>query len=281
MLHRSISLAALLASLLCLPTTSAAYDGPLFDAHLHYNPAHADTVAPERIGPTLAETGITRAVILARDDALMETVTRAAPGVLLPFLDVYRSPATKDNWMHDADLPERIRAHLDRGLETGAWRGIGELHLMADDRHSPVFAALLGLAHERGIPVMIHGDPAVIDRAYEIEPEAVILWAHAGTFPYPPLIRDYLNRYPNLHADLSMRSERLNAEGLMPLDWQDLLIEHADRFLVGVDSFSAARWREIGHHAAEIRAWLAQLPPDVAERIAFGNAERLFAAPEG
>lgn len=281
MFHRSIRLAAFVASLLCLPSMSAAYDGPLFDAHLHYNPAHADTVAPDRIGPALAGAGITRAIILARDDDLIETAMREAPGVILPFLDVYRAPATKDNWMHDAELPERMRAQLDQGLDTGQWRGIGELHLMAGDRHSPVFEALLVMAHARGLPVMIHGDPAVIDRAYEIEPEAVVLWAHAGTFPYPPLLHDYLNRYPNLYTDLSMRSERLNAGGLMSLDWQDLLIEHADRFLVGVDSFSATRWREIGQHAAEIRNWLGQLPPDVAERIAFGNAERLFALPEG
>jgi hypothetical protein len=281
MLHRSIRLAAFLASLLCLPSMSAAYDGPLFDAHLHYNAGHVDVVAPEAVGSVLAAAGIGRAVVLTRHDDLIAAAMRAAPGVLLPFLDVYRAPASKGSWMHDAELPERIRAHLDRGLETGEWRGIGELHLMADDRHSPVFEALLVMAHERGLPVMIHGDPAVIDRAYEIEPEALILWAHAGTFPYPPLVRDYLNRYPNLYADLSMRSERLNAGGLMPLDWQDLLIEHADRFLVGVDSFSATRWREIGRHAAEIRNWLGQLPPDVAQRIAFGNAERLFGAPEG
>jgi hypothetical protein len=248
---------------------------------VHYTAAHADVVAPEAVGSVLAAAGSARAIVLTRHDDLIQAAMRVAPEVLLPFLDVYRAPANKDNWMHDAGLPERMRARLDAGLETGAWRGIGELHLMAGDRHSPVFEALLVMAHARGLPVMIHGDPAVIDRAYEIEPEAVILWAHAGTFPYPPLIRDYLNRYPNLHADLSMRSERLNAEGLMPLDWHDLLIEHADRFLVGVDSFSATRWLEIGRHAAEIRAWLGQLPPEVAERIAFGNAERLFGAPEG
>jgi hypothetical protein len=35
--HRSIRLAALLAALSCLPWMAAAYDGPLFDAHVHYN----------------------------------------------------------------------------------------------------------------------------------------------------------------------------------------------------------------------------------------------------
>ncbi len=277
---RFLHLTSLLIALMCLPSAASGYEGPLFDAHLHYNPAHKNAVAPEDVGPTLAGAGISRAVILTRDDALIEAAMRAAPGVILPFLDVYRPPADKDIWMHDPDLPERMRARLDAGLETGAWRGIGELHLFADDRHSAVFEALVVMAQERGLPVMIHGDPAVIDRAYEIDPEALILWAHAGTFPYPALIRDYLNRYPNLYADLSMRSERLIGDGFMPLEWQDLLIEHADRFMVGADTFSSTRWREIEKHAAEIREWLGQLPPDVAERIAFGNGERLFGAGE-
>ncbi len=281
MFARPLHLTALLIVLVCLPSAAHAYEGLLFDAHLHYNPAHAKAVTPDRVGPALAGAGIARAVILARDDDLIEAAMRAAPGVIVPFLDVYRPPTDKDGWMHDADLPERMRMHLDGGLETGDWRGIGELHLFADDRHSPVFEALVILAHEHGLPLMIHGDPAVIDRAYEIAPEAVILWAHAGTFPYPALIGDYLGRYPTLHADLSMRSERLLGDGFMPMEWLDLLIEHADRFMVGVDTFSATRWQEIEEHAEEIRAWLSQLPSDVAARIAFGNAERLFGGIEG
>ncbi|MFO8005633.1 amidohydrolase family protein [Thioalkalivibrio sp.] len=276
MFARPLHRAVLLIVLVGLSLAAHAYEGPLFDAHLHYNPAHADTVAPDGVGPALAGAGIRRAVILARDDELIEAAMRAAPGGIVPFLDVYRPPADKGGWMHDSDLPERMRARLDAGLETGDWRGIGELHLFAEDRHSPVFEALLVMAHERGLPLMIHGDPAVIDRAYEIEPEAVVLWAHAGTFPHPDLIGDYLGRYPNLHADLSMRSERLTGDGFMPLEWQDLLIAHADRFLVGVDTFSATRWREIDAHAEAIRTWLGHLPGDVAARIAFGNAERLF-----
>lgn len=256
---------------------ATAYEGPLFDAHLHYNAPHVETVPPEQLGAVLAEVGIERAVIITRHPDLAETAMRAAPGMILPFLDVYRTPAQKDTWMHESDLPAWVRDRLAAGLATGSWRGIGELHLMANDRHSPVFAELLSIAREHGLPVMIHGDPAVIDRAYELEPDALILWAHAGTFPYPPLIADYLARYPALHADLSMRSDRLNADGFMPLEWQDLLIEHADRFLIGADTFSARRWSELDEHVSEIRSWLSQLPPDIADRIAHGNAHRLFA----
>ncbi|AGA32959.1 Amidohydrolase 2 [Thioalkalivibrio nitratireducens DSM 14787] len=273
---RRLSAAALL-TLLLVPWTAHPDPQPLFDAHLHYNVAHAETLSPKQAAAALAEAGIVRAVVSTRTDALAEALMQAAPGQILPFLDVYETPAHKETWMHQQGLPERIRARLDAGLASGSWRGIGELHLFADDRHSPVFRELLELAHARGLPVMIHGDPAVIDRAYEIEPEAWILWAHAGSFPYPPLVRDYLDRYPELYVDLSMRSERLNPPGGMPLDWQDLLIEHADRFLIGADTFSIRRWLELDEHVADIRAWLAQLPPDVARRIGHDNAAALFA----
>lgn len=256
---------------------ASAYEGPLFDAHLHYNPPHISAVAPEQLGTVLAQAGIEQAVIITRAPDLAEMAMQAAPGVILPFLDVYRTPAQKATWMHETDLPDWVRNRLATGLATGSWRGIGELHLMADERHSPVFAELLVIAREHGLPVMIHGDPAVIDRAYELEPDVRILWAHAGTFPYPPLIADYLRRYPALYADLSMRSERLNADGFMPLDWQDLLLEFPERFLIGADTFSTRRWMELEDHVAEIRSWLAQLPPDVADRIARTNAQSLFA----
>jgi hypothetical protein len=264
-------------ALAAVVSTAAAYEGPLFDAHMHYNAAHVDTLAPEHVGRALADVGIERAVIITRHPGLAESAMHAAPGVILPFLDVYRTPSRKETWMHEADLPEWVRNRLDTGLATGSWRGIGELHLFADDRHATVFAELLSIARQHGLPVMIHGDPAVIDRAYEVEPEVLILWAHAGSFPYPPLIADYLTRYPGLHVDLSMRSDRLNADGFMPLEWQNLLIEHSERFLIGADTFSARRWAELDRHASEIRSWLAQLPPDVADRIAHGNARRLFA----
>jgi hypothetical protein len=37
------------------------------------------------------------------------------------------------------------------------------------------------------------------------------------------------------------------------------------------------RWASYGEIMAGYRAWLAQLPPDVARQIAHGNASALFA----
>jgi hypothetical protein len=122
----------------------------------------------------------------------------------------------------------------------------------------------------------MHCDPAVIDSLYEHESASLVIWAHSGAYPFPPLLRDYLNRYPNLFIDLSMRNERIAPEGVLDSEWETLFMEFPERFMVGVDTFSAQRWEDYGLHANKIRHWLNQLPDDVANNIALNNARKIF-----
>jgi predicted TIM-barrel fold metal-dependent hydrolase len=170
---------------------------------------------------------------------------------------------------------------VETALADDPWRAIGELHLFAPDRRSPVFLSIVSLAAERGLPLLVHSDPAVIDSLFEHAPQARVIWAHAGAYPYPPLLADYLGRYPNLYADLSVREDQIAPGGELDPAWWRLLVGHPDRFLVGVDTYSPARWGRFGEVTAAIRGWLDQLPPDVAERIARGNAQRIFATGDG
>ncbi|MDZ7803256.1 hypothetical protein [Thiohalophilus sp.] len=62
-------------------------------------------------------------------------------------------------------------------------------------------------------------------------PDVRILWAHAG-FEYSLQVEALMDNYPNLWADLSFR-------------WEDLLIKHADRFMLGVDTYTPERWDKI------------------------------------
>ena len=157
-------------------------------------------------------------------------------------------------------------------MESGIWRGIGELHLFAGDRDSPVFRGLVEMATQRDLPLLIHGDPAVIDRLYEIAADATVIWAHAGAYPYSELLADYLARHPRLFVDLSVRDARIAPEGRLAEAWRLLFLAHLERFMIGVDTFSVARWRAFDSVTADIRAWLAQLPPDIAARLARENA---------
>jgi predicted TIM-barrel fold metal-dependent hydrolase len=165
---------------------------------------------------------------------------------------------------------------VEAALEQGIWRGIGELHIFADQRHSPVFRRVVEIAAREGLPLQVHGDPAVIDTLYDIAPDLPVIWAHAGTHPCPGLIADYLRRYPALSVDLSVRDERIAPGGRLAAEWRDLFLDHPERFMVGVDTFSVRRWERFDAVADGIRAWLAQLPPDVAARLAYGNAAELF-----
>jgi predicted TIM-barrel fold metal-dependent hydrolase len=116
----------------------------------------------------------------------------------------------------------------------------------------------------------------VIDSVYEHSPDARVIWAHAGAYPYPRLLHDYLARYPRLYIDLSVRNERIAPDGELDPEWENLLWEYPERFMVGVDTFSIERWRQYGIVATRIRKWLSQLPEDIASGIAHDNAANVF-----
>lgn len=264
------ALVALLFSVLA--ASPALAEQPLFDAHLHYNAEHAEQIEPAQALSILQQAGIARAVIIGRPPEQALALHALAPERIVPMLGVYRDLADKQAWVFDAALPGRV----ERMLEDERWRAIGELHLFTAQRHSPVFHSLVRIATERGLPLLMHCDPSVIDTLFEIAPEATVIWAHAGAYPYPPLLRDYLERHPSLHLDLSVRDARIAPGGELDPAWENLLLEFPDRFLVGVDTYWTGRWFEAETVADEMRNWLAQLPDEVARAIAWDNATRLF-----
>ena len=256
---------------LCVSPLSAQ---PLFDTHLHYNARHAEEFNPQQIIAILERNSIEQALVTSIPAQQAMQLHRQAPGRILPLLGVYRSPQDKETWTQDTGLPTRIQARLKQGN----WHGIGELHLFAKDRHSPVFTRIIELAQQNRLPLMLHADPAVIDTVYEQAPGQPVIWAHAGTFPYTDLIADYLARYPALHVDLSVRDERIAPGGVLRDDWYELFVRYPDRFMVGVDTYSLSRWHAFDDVVATIRRWLQQLPADVATRLAYDNAAALFEA---
>ena len=55
-----------------------------------------------------------------------------------------------------------------------------------------------------------------------------------------------------------------------------MFLAYPDRFLLGTDTFTPERWYYVTEHAAFARGWLADLPAEVAQRIAWRNGEELF-----
>ena len=193
----------IVASWLSAASVQAAQ--PLFDAHLHYNAEDAAHYAPEAIVAQLQANRILAATVTSRPPEQVLQLHAQAPRLILPMLGVYRTPADKATWMDDVGLPERV----EQTLAEGPWRGVGELHLFAEDRRSPVFLRIVELATSRGLPLQLHCDPAVIDTLFEQVPEATVIWAHAGAYPYPPLLRDYLRALSrSVHRPLGPRPAR-------------------------------------------------------------------------
>lgn len=73
-----------------------------------------------------------------------------------------------------------------------------------------------------------------------------------------------------------MRDERIAPDGTIDDDWYELFVTYPDRVMVGVDTYSTARWHAFSATTKTIRNWLAQLRDDIARQLAFGNAERLY-----
>jgi hypothetical protein len=255
-----------------LLTTHAAAAEKLFDAHMHYNATDAAHYPPEQIIAILDQNSVSHAVVTSNPPELVKLLQLYAPERIIPLLGVYENPDDKESWTQDSSLPARIEAQLKQG----GWRGIGELHLFADDRHSPVFRRIIELAGQYRIPLLLHTDPAVIDTLYEIVPDQPVIWAHAGSFPYPDLLADYLRRYPALSVDLSVRDERIAPGGQIRDAWYELFINYPDRFMIGIDTYSLSRWREYDGVARRIRQWVRQLPEETAAKLLYENAAALF-----
>lgn len=259
----------LLGWLMVVPAVASQ---PLFDSHLHYNAEDARHYSPSDIVSILRANDIIGAVITSRPPRQVLGLYELAPELIAPILGVYQTAADKQNWTNDTTLPLRV----EQALAQGPWRGVGELHIFAEQRRNPVFLRIVELATTHSLPLQMHCDPAVIDALFEHVPKATVIWAHAGAYPYPPLLRSYLARYPNLHIDLSMRDQRIAPGGQIDPEWELLLLEYSDRFMIGADTYHTERWSNFAQLSERIRNWLEQLPNDVSEAIAYRNATQLF-----
>lgn len=259
-------------SLLALLALDAVAAPPMIDAHAHYSAPDAAAFTPAEVIAKLDAAGITRLVTTSSPPALAQTLYRHTPTRIIPLLGVYEHDLHKGSWVHDATLPARVAAQLD----AGHWAGLGELHLFAADARAPVFEQLAKLAAARDLVLMLHGDAAVVERAFELAPAVRVLWAHLGTEPVPAKLDAMLARHPNLWIDTSVRDARIAPDGVLLPEWRALFERHPDRFLVAVDTFSVNRWRQYADVVAGIRRWVDPLPEPLKSNLLHDNAARLF-----
>jgi hypothetical protein len=266
------------------PAWAAPYEGPLFDAHLHYNDEAQEAHPLADVLGRMQRSGV-RAIIAnsrpnegTRSLATAREATAAAGVRVVPFVRLYRNRADYSGWFADASIYRMVLDELARGTPAGPYRGLGEFHLY-DSAHAdgPVARQLMQLAEQRQLVVLAHVDDLAIDKLMAHAPGARLIWAHTGIGGVPvERVRELLARYPRLMGELSYRPGLTEGSGRLSAAWRALLSAQPERFLVGSDTWVNQRWQYYEGLMGEARAWLGELPPAAARRIAWDNGAQLF-----
>ncbi len=275
---------------------AADYDGPLFDAHLHYNQeAWNGQSGPHPVADVLARiqrNGVKAVVSNSRpNDGTKLLATSAGKDLtVVPFIRLYRNRADYDSWFKDESIFEMVQAEFAQGTAAGPFKGIGEFHLYdSANANGAVAKKLMAFAERNDLAVLAHVDDVAIELLMAHPPSkgqrTKLIWAHTGIGGASVARVDaLLARFPLLMGELSYRpgltcADAQGAERLCP-EWRALVLKYPTRFLIGSDTWVNQRWQYYDALMQGYRAWLGDLPPEVARNIAWSNGARLFALPQ-
>ena len=264
-------MAALVVAGLWVSVGPALAELPIFDAHIHFSQPDWDVYTPERALSILARAGVRRAIVSSTpDDGTLKLYDRAPKGIV-PFLRPYRTRGDMSTWPRDP----AVAAYVEERLKRGVYRGIGEFHMGAADVDGQTVKRVAELAAQRDLFLQCHVDDVTIEKLLTVYPRVRLLWAHAGMSASAATVGRLLDRYPKLWVELALRSD-VAPGGTLDPEWRTVFLKFPDRFMVGTDTWTTSRWETITDGMRHVQQWLAQLPPDVAEKIAWKNGETLF-----
>ena len=271
---RSLLLALVLAAPLSAP---AAYEGPIFDAHLHYNDDAVERYSVGTVMELFSKNGVKAILANSRPNdgtrALVEASRRSARAgfSVVPFIRVYRDRADYGTWHANPDIAAMIEEEAKRGY----YRGVGEFHVFGREAASGVVKRIVDFAVANDLVLHAHCDEEALAILFSHNPKARIIWAHTGFSTPLGRLEEILARYPLLWGELSYRGD-VTADGRLAPAWKAFLEKHPGRFLVGSDTWVNERWQSYPQTIGQYRRWLGELPPEVAAGIAWGNGARLF-----
>jgi len=243
---------------------------PIFDAHMHYSHDAWQAVPPEQVVEILKKAGVKRAMVSSSNNDGTRMLQDVAPEIIVPELRPYRSRGEISTWAKDPTLIPFLKDLLGKRR----YMAIGEFHIYGADADLPNMRKVVELARKHGLYLHSHSDADAVDRHFRQDPAAKVLWAHSG-FERPEKVRAMLRRYATLWCDLAFLTSHASNGKVAP-GWREAFLEFPDRFVVGTDTFTPERWHYVIEHARWSRQWLADLPADVARKIAYENGDRLF-----
>ena len=275
---------------------AGSYDGPLVDAHAHLKAS--DGVSVDTLIGLYDGAGVRGAILFGEPWQVASDARGRYPDRIVPFLaEGYANALHPDSsYVHPEGLDQLLAATVVRGLgevicrhspfRLGATGGSYAAPANDVPADHPTLIAAYRIAAKYGAPVTVHQEwfyAAELERALRAAPDTTFVWAHAGHGD-ATTVRGMLARNPNLLADLSARTPwigpgtvLLRPNGTLAPEWGTVLREYADRFLVGLDLFVPAHYRQgyVSQMVDYYRGLLGQVEPDVAASIGHANAERI------
>jgi len=244
----------------------------IHDGHIHYDQDMWETLPPADAIRMLKQQNISRALVSATPAEGAEMLYQADPEIVIPMLRPYKSWRHRYLWFNDPDLKTYLLEHIEKI----PYRGFGEFHVFGEDADSIPIEEMIELARERKLALHPHTNLEGMRIILEKAPDIIVLWAHGGFDVPVETLRELLNTYPMFYIELSLREGMLDEEQQLTAQWKQFLQDYQTRFLVGMDTYKPSRWADLPEIAAETRAWLVQLPDDVAADISRNNLDRLF-----
>lgn len=274
LLSASLCLYIALSTCLAVPAARSAESLPIFDAHIHYNRDAWNAYPPDEVLAILDQAGVYRALVSSTPDDGTLALYERAPDRIVPVLRPYRTPADQLTWTRDST----VLSYVAERLERASYRGIGEFHIAPGQATAAVPSGLAGLAADRGLFLHAHTGDVGVQELLDLRPDVEVLWAHAGMTSPPSTVGSLLARHPNLRVELAIRYD-VAPGGVLDPEWAVLFHRYPDRFMIGTDTWVNSQWARLPQLMTDVRTWLRQLPPEVAEQIAYRNAERLLTSP--
>ncbi len=246
---------------------------PIFDAHIHYKEPAWGPYPPEAVIKLMDKTGVAMALVSSTPDQGTIKLWKYAPNRVVPELRPYKKGAGSSDWMK----AEGMIDYLNERLDSYPHEGLGEFHVhYIDPDDIPMLRAVAKMAVERDIPIHVHSGAAPVEMFFEFEPELTIIWAHAGMSEPARVVMRMMNKYPKMYADTSYREDEILYNGKITAAWRKIIEKHYLRLMVGSDTWVNDQWDDYEYLIGLNREWLSHFPREIAERIAYKNAEELF-----